>query len=211
MPLGRQAGQTPPNKGHKYPAEPLTETEVGALLRQCSNRAPTGVRNRAIIVVMYRGGLRIGEALALRPKDVNRKAGTIRVLHGKGDKARVVGMDPAALAFIERWMDVRRQRMMNSRAPLFCTLQGGPVSAPYVRMMLARIAVKGGIEKRVHPHGLRHTHALELASEGTPINTIQLQLGHGNASTTSAYIQKLAPQVVIETMQRRQWSEAPKS
>ena len=72
-------------------------------------------------------------------------------------------------------------------------------------MMLARIAAKAGIEKRVHPHGLRHTHALELASEGTPINTIQLQLGHGNASTTSAYIQKLAPQVVIATMQRRKW------
>jgi integrase len=76
-------------------------------------------------------------------------------------------------------------------------------------MMLARIAAKTDIEKRVHPHGLRHTHALELASEGTPINTIQLQLGHGNASTTSAYIQKLAPQVVIETMQRRTWDGVP--
>ncbi len=78
-------------------------------------------------------------------------------------------------------------------------------------MMLARIADNAGIEKRVHPHGLRHTHALELASESTPINTIQLQLGHGNASTTSAYIQKLAPQVVIETMRRRRWERAPRA
>ena len=62
----------------------------------------------------------------------------------------------------------------------------------------------------VHPHGLRHTHALKLASEGAPINTIQLQLGHGNASTTSTYIQKLSPKVVIEAMQRRVWGGAPK-
>ncbi len=211
MTLGRQSGQAPPNKGRKFPAEPLTEAEVTLLLRQCSNRAPTGVRNRAMIAVMCRGGLRIGEMLALRPKDVDRVAGTIRILHGKGDMSRVVGLDPSALAFIERWMDVRRQRKIKGRALLFCTLQGKPVSAPYIRMMLARIAAKAGIEKRVHPHGLRHTHALELASEATPINTIQLQLGHGNASTTSAYIQKLAPQVVIQTMRRRRWEGAPRA
>ena len=211
MTLGRQKGQPPPNKGHKYPAEPLTEAEVAALLRQCSARAPTGVRNRAMLVVMYRGGLRIGETLALFPKDVDRDAGTVRILSGKGKKARVVGLDPAAFAFIERWLDVRKRHRLTGRKPLFCTLQGKPISAPYVRMMLARIAAKAGIDKRVHPHGLRHTHTLELASEGTPINTIQLQLGHGNASTTSSYIQKLSPQVVIETMWRRTWGGAPKA
>ena len=65
-----------------------------ALIRACSPRAPTGVRNRALLVVLYRGGLRVGEALALYPKDLDRRRGTIRVLHGKGDKARTVGLDP---------------------------------------------------------------------------------------------------------------------
>ena len=76
--------KAPSNKGQKYPAEALTDDEVRGLIGACSNRAPTGVRNRAMIVVIYRGGLRIVEALALRPKDVNPDAGTIRILRGKG-------------------------------------------------------------------------------------------------------------------------------
>jgi site-specific recombinase XerD len=66
-----KSNTAPPNKGHRYPAEPLSRAEVGTLLRQCSAKAPTGIRNRALIAVMYRGGLRIGEALALRPADVS--------------------------------------------------------------------------------------------------------------------------------------------
>jgi integrase/recombinase XerD len=62
----------------------------------CSKRAPTGIRNRALIAMLYRGQLRIGEALALKPKDLDRKAGTVRVLHGKGDKSRTVGLDDGA-------------------------------------------------------------------------------------------------------------------
>ena len=82
---------TPANKGRKYPAEPLTEKEVRSLLAKCSGRAPTGIRNRALLTVLYRGGLRISEALALEPKDLDSKEGTIRVLHGKG-------IDPERLA-----------------------------------------------------------------------------------------------------------------
>ena len=133
------------------------------------------------------------------------KAGTIRILAGKGKKARVVGLGPAAMAIVQRWLDTRKANGINGRAPLFCTLQAGPVSPVYVRQLLTRLAKKAGIEKRVHPHGLRHSHALELASEGAPINVIQVQLGHGNASTTSGYIERLSPRTVIEHMQRRCW------
>ena len=69
----------PANRGQKLPPEPLTTEEVRALLSACSGRAPTGVRNRALIVLLYRAGLRINEALALMPKDLDSKAGTLRV------------------------------------------------------------------------------------------------------------------------------------
>jgi len=75
----------PWNKGRRLPPEVPTRGEVNALMRACLKRAPTGLRNRALIAVLYRGQLRISEALALKPKDLNRKAGTIRVLHGKGN------------------------------------------------------------------------------------------------------------------------------
>ncbi len=81
---GYHAGREPANKGRSYPVEVLTDDEVKALIRACSSRAPTGIRNRALIVVLYRGGLRLGEALALQAKDVDPDAGTLTVLHGKG-------------------------------------------------------------------------------------------------------------------------------
>lgn len=195
----------PANKGKKYPAEVLVNGEVQSLVKACSKRAPTGIRNAALIVVMYRSGLRVSEALALRVKDVDLDAGSIRVLHGKGDQARTVGIDPGALAFVTRWLDVRKQRKLSSRAPLFCTLDGKPVKTAYVRALLPRLAQKAGIEKRVHPHGLRHTHAAQLAAEHVPLNVIQAQLGHSSAATTSRYLQHISPVQVIDTMQKRKW------
>ena len=73
-------------------------------------RAPTGIRNRALITVMYRGGLRLGEALQLKPKDLDAQKGTIRVLHGKGDKARLVGLDEGGWAIVQRWLDAIEER-----------------------------------------------------------------------------------------------------
>jgi integrase len=68
-----------------------------------------------------------------------------------------------------------------------------------------RLAAKAGIEKRVHPHGLRHTHAAELAREGVPMNVIQAQLGHSSLATTSRYLAHVAPQHVVEAMKAREW------
>ena len=141
----------------RYPVEILTPTEVKALIAACSNRAPTGIRNRALIAVLYRCGLRIGEALALMPKDLDSSAGTIRVLHGKGDKARTVGLDEDGFAYLLRWLDKRKRMGINGRAPVFCTLQGGFIKQPYIRTLFARLAKKAGLDKRVHAHGLRHT------------------------------------------------------
>ena len=114
----------PANKGRKLPPEPLTPDEVKALIRACSKRAATGIRNRALIVVLYRAGLRISEALALFPKDLDAQASTIRVLHGKGDHDRVVGLDAGAWAILQLWLDRRAAAGINGHAPVFCTLKG---------------------------------------------------------------------------------------
>jgi len=115
---------------------------------------------------MYRGGLQSDEALALYPRDLDTDRGTIPVLHGKGDQSRIVGLDDGAWAVIDRCLDRRKELGCKSRHPLFRTLKGGPVSDRYVRVMVKRLAKRAGIFRRVNLHGLRHTHAFELANEG---------------------------------------------
>jgi site-specific recombinase XerD len=179
-----------PNKGQKYPAELLTPDEVAALLGQCSHRAPTGIRNRALLTLLYRSGLRISEALALRPSDVNLDKHTLRVLHGKGDKATTRGFHPSATDALARWMDTRKTLGFKN-GPLVCTLEGGPLHPQYARNLLHRLAGKAGIEKRVHPHGLRHTFAFELEQAGTPVTVVSKLLGHSSIAVTSRYLDHL--------------------
>ena len=162
--LGSAPGQVPANKGKRYRAEVLSRAEAGALIAACSAASRTGIRNRALITLLYRGGLRISEALALRPADVDPDRGTVRIMDGKGHKPRTVGLDPGAMATVQRWADKRREAGIRSRV-LLCTLVGGPMSPQYARAMLARAAARAGIERRVVPHQLRHTHAAELQSE----------------------------------------------
>jgi site-specific recombinase XerD len=195
----------PPNKGRKYPAEVIPREEVVKLLAACSSRAPTGIRNKALITVMYRGGLRISEVLSLMPRDIDIKAGTITVMNGKGGKRRVVGLDPEAFDCLARWIDRREQLGINGRARLFCTLKGEPLSAPYVRQALVRLAKRAGIDRRVNPHALRHSFAAEMAREGMPMNLIQQALGHSSLGTTSRYLAHINPQEVIDAMRSRKW------
>jgi site-specific recombinase XerD len=150
--VGYHAGRSPANKGLKFPVEVLTPDDAKRLILACSAASYTGIRNRALITVMYRGGLRLGEALDLRAKDIDQQVGTVTVLHGKQDRRRVVGIDPEAMALISRWIDKRRELEVPGRSPLFCTLSGGVLHQSYVRTLLPRLATKAGIDKRVHPH-----------------------------------------------------------
>jgi site-specific recombinase XerD len=202
---GYHAGREAPNKGRSYPPEVLSEDEVKSLIRACSNRAPTGIRNRALIVVLYRSGLRLSEALALKSKDINPNTGAITVLHGKGDRKRVVGLDQGSMAIVMRWVDTRSAMGINGRSRLFCTLDGRPLHASYVRTLLHRLGAKAGIEKRVHPHALRHSMAFDLMWEGVPVPLIQAQLGHASLATTQRYLDHLAPKDLVDTMQRREF------
>lgn len=206
---GYRRGQRPPNYGRKLPAEVLTPREIARLIDACPITGPVGARNRALIVVLWRGGLRSAEALALETRDVDAHAGTVTIRHGKGNKRRVVGLDPAAFAMLEEWFTVR-SRLGIDHGPIFCTAVGKalgrPLGAPYWRETIKRLGEKAGIEKRVHTHGLRHTHAVELMREGVPLLVISRQLGHSNGLVTQRYLDHLEPGEVIATMRARTWA-----
>lgn len=202
---GYRAGFSSANKGKQFPIELLTSDEVDRLIRQCSSSAPTGVRNRALIGVMYRSGVRLAEALGLYIRDLDPTAGTLNIRQGKGKKQRIIGMDSGGFGLLTHWLTLREQHNLTGHHPIFCTLDGQPLHPSYVRTMLQRIACKAQIDKRVHPHGLRHTFAAQLAQEGVPVNTIQAQLGHTNLQTTSTYLSHIQPADLVNAMQSRQW------
>ena len=132
--------------------------------------------------------------------------GTVRVLHGKGDKARLMGLDEGAWAVLQRWLDKRGELKIDGRRRVFCTLQGKPLQPQYVRELLPRLARKASLDKRVHPHGLRHTHASELRQEGLDLGIISKQLGHASVATTSRYLDHINPQAVVDAIRSREWS-----
>lgn len=174
--------------------------EARALVDACPDTW-AGVRNAALLVILWRAGLRISEALALEPKDVDLRAGTVRVLRGKGGKSRTVGLDPRACEVVAKWTDIRP--MVVAGSVLFATRYGSAVSAGYVRGLMRRLAREVGIEKRVHPHGLRHTMASEMRREGLDVVIIQRQLGHGKMSTTHEYLRHVAPEEVVSAVRGR--------
>lgn len=186
-------------------ADLLTKTEIEALICACSNRAPTGIRNRAMIAVAWRSGLRIGEVLALRPKDVDLDSGTLIVQHGKGDKRRVVGINAGTAALVDRWLQVRKKRGINGGATVFCTLRAGQIESSYVRHLLPRLARKAQIEKRVHAHALRHAFAIELEREGATVSTIRDLLGHSSAAVTDRYLRRLGAGEAVAFARDRSW------
>ena len=166
---------------------------------------PAGIRNRALITVLYRAGLRINEALSLRPKDLDPRSGAIRVLFAKGGRSRTVGMDGQAFDALGQWLEIRTAHGINGLEPVFCMLDGQPLQDGYIRVLFPRLGRQAGIAKRVHAHGFRHTHAAELRAEGVDIGIISKQLGHRTIATTARYLDHIAPYAVIEALHSRRW------
>jgi site-specific recombinase XerD len=189
----------------KLDADLLTAQEIEALLRVCSLRAPTGVRNRALIALAWRTGLRLGEILALKPKEIDIGSGTLVVQRGKGGKRRVVGLDAGTAALVQRWLDLRRKREINGRAAVFCTLAGRSIDQSYVRHLLPRLARKAGVEKRVHAHGLRHAYAVDLEREGATVSQIRDLLGHSSLAVTDRYLRRVGATEAIAFARQREW------
>jgi hypothetical protein len=172
---GYHAGRPPRNKGMRYPADPPTVEEIVAVMRNAPDDRH-GWRVRAMIVVLWRAGLRVHEALALAEHDLDARRGSILVRHGKGGRRREVGMDEWAWEQLRLWLSARAQLPLG---PLFCVIagptRGRPWSGAAVRGEFRRLAVLAGVRRRFAPHQLRHAHALELAREGVPLNIIQRQ------------------------------------
>jgi site-specific recombinase XerD len=188
-------------------ADLLSPAEIEALIKACSRRAPTGIRNRALIVLCWRCGLRVSEALALRPKDIDPSAATVVIQRGKGGKRRVVGLDSGTAAVVERWSQTRATLGVPRTAPLICTLAGGPIDSSYVRHLLPRLAKCAGITKRVHAHALRHSFAVELEREGATLSTIRDLLGHTSAATTDRYLRRLGAGEAVDFGRARTWGK----
>lgn len=198
-----------PKPVRRFPPEVLSDTEARALIEAVFGPAFSKARNRALLAVLYRAGLRLNEALCLRPKDVDAAGGAIRVLFGKGGRSRTVGIDGGALAYLLPWLEERAKLGVRADAPLFCSRSGRGVTSAYIRRLLPDLARRASIAKRVHAHGFRHTHAAQLRAEGVDIGIISKQLGHTSLLTTVLYLDHIAPTAVVDAVRRRRWVAKP--
>jgi integrase len=200
---GYHRGRPPRNKGEHYPADPPTIEEIIAVMRAVGDRAD-GQRLRAMIVLLWRAGLRIGEALDLQESDLDGTRGAILVRHGKGGKRREVGMDRWAWRQLEPWLQTRYRYPVGA---LLCVIHGPTAGRRWepsaARKQLRRAASAAGVRRRFAPHQLRHAHAVEMAHEGVPLVVIQRQLGHANLGITSIYLQGIDSSEIVETVHGR--------
>ena len=206
---GFHAGHAPSNKGLRYPADPPNVEEITAVMRTAGDDAH-GRRLRGLIVILWRAGLRIQEALALAESDLDPRRGALLVRRGKGGRRREVGMDAWGWQELQPWLERRLQLPVG---PLLCVING-PTSGRHwstaaARADLRRTAVAAGVRRRFVPHQLRHAHAVELAREGVPLIVIQRQLGHSNLGITSIYLQGIDNAEIIETVHARRQPMIP--
>jgi site-specific recombinase XerD len=194
-------GRPPRNKGLRYPPDPPTVEEIIAVMHAAED-APEGVRLRAVIVVLWRAGLRISEALALAESALDRERGAVTVRHGKGGKRREVGMDGWAWEQLAPWL-LRRALPVGA---LFCVrggpTRGRPCAPAGIRGQLRAAAVSAGVRRRFAPHQLRHAHAVEMSREGIPLLVIQRQLGHADLGITSAYLRGIDSEIIHAVHER---------
>lgn len=202
---GARAGQTPSTKGRRMPAEVYSREEVALLISAWSPENNCGARNRAMIGLFYGAGLRLNEALSIRPKDLDLDNGAVRVLFGKGQTSRTVGIDRTSLELVARWVAMHDELRFLPGTPLICSMYGNKLAKSSVYQTLKRAARKVGINRRIHPHGFRHSMAYTMAMDGVPITIIQKQLGHTHISSTATYLEHIAPTDVIREMAARMW------
>ena len=167
----------------------LSRSEVERLLSVPNPRYPTGLRNRVMLQLFYRAGLRRQEVIDLTPADIDFENNLLYIQDSKGGKDRVVPFDDETKDWLLKWKERRPESDY-----FFCTLPGKRLSPRYVLEMVYRCSEKskvyvqnGRAKKKVHPHILRHTYATELLEEGFGIHEVQQLLGHSNITTTAVY------------------------
>ncbi len=189
---------------HLGPANVLSEAEVRRVLACCADkrrrrRAATRERNYALVMLLWRTGLRCSEALDLEPGDLrcDGPVATLRVRHGKLGKARTVGVHAEVQGALEDWLVLRPPGRW-----LFCTLAGARLDDGYVRAMLSRKGREAGVH-RVHPHAFRATLAVELVREGVSLPAVRDVLGHSSIAHTDAYLRRVFPELAVGALVNR--------
>jgi integrase/recombinase XerD len=166
----------------------LTPAQVEALLAAPDVRTPLGIRDRAILEVLYATGLRVSELIGLRPADVDLNVGLLTAF-GKGRKERLVPLGSEACAWVRRYVeDARGAPEGRAVAPvLFLSTRGGKLSPMGLWGIVRRHAVAAGVQDTLTPHVLRHSFATHLLENGADLRALQAMLGHADISTTQIY------------------------
>jgi integrase/recombinase XerD len=166
----------------------LSLEEVDRLLRQPDTTATVGIRDRAMIELMYSCGLRVSELCGLRVADLEAEAGCLRCV-GKGDKERLVPVGREALEAVQRYLRTSRPKLLgDSDSPhLFLNQAGRRVGRIPFWKKLGEYGRKAGLRKPLTPHMLRHSFATHLLDRGADLRSVQMMLGHSDISTTQIY------------------------
>jgi integrase/recombinase XerD len=167
----------------------LTETQIEALLAAPDADTPLGLRDRAMLELMYAAGLRVSELVGVPATALNLRQGVLRV-RGKGGKERLVPLGEEAQHWLERYLSQARPQLAGKRAPepLFLTTAAEALTRQQFWQLVKRYAALAGIDpKRISPHGLRHSFATHLLNHGADLRALQLLLGHSSLSTTQIY------------------------
>lgn len=163
----------------------LSEDEMERLLSVPDTATEEGLRDRAIMEVMYAAGLRISELVSLKPSDVDTDAGLL-ACHGKGSKERRIPIGKSATRWLELYRAMRLRRARTQDARLFVNSLGAPLTRHTVWASIKRYSERAGLEN-VSPHTLRHSFATHLLQRGADSRSVQSLLGHSDISTTQIY------------------------
>ena len=175
-----------PRLGRPLP-KTLSEAEVEALLAAPDLDDALGLRDRAMLEVLYASGLRVSELVGLTLGQVNTRQGLVRVV-GKGDKERLVPLGEEALHWLERYLrDSRPALLGDDREGLFPSRRGTRMTRQTFWHRIKQLAVRAGVQKSLSPHTLRHAFATHLLNHGADLRVVQLLLGHSDLSTTQIY------------------------
>lgn len=167
----------------------LSEGQVESLLKQPPLHTPRGLRDRAMLEVLYATGLRVSELVGLAVLDVSLGDGVVRVVQGKGGKDRLVPLGAEAAHWITTYLKEARPVLMGARtAPaLFVTARAGPMTRQSFWLLIKKYAGLAGVKAPLSPHVLRHAFATHLLNHGADLRVVQMLLGHADISTTQIY------------------------
>ncbi len=166
----------------------LTEEEVESLLKGPDTSKPLGIRDKAMLELIYATGIRVSELASLTVKGFNEAAGFILVM-GKGSKERIVPVGEVAQDWVKKYLIEARQKILKNKVSdfLFVTSRGGRMTRQNIFLMITSYARQAGITKHISPHTLRHSFATHLLRHGADLRSLQILLGHSDISTTQIY------------------------